>query len=150
MDVSIYLKPSGRKYYISFSFAFVLLSAMLFFTAPLFPFNIYLVIFVLFVLDCIIIGSIFLYFQSRYIHIENDIITVKEGLIMSKIAVIPFNKVSEVTTQYTLMDKLLRVGTIMLDTAGTPKVEVSFSNIPCESITAFIGVFKRYKKIDKK
>lgn len=146
MLTSIYLKPSGRRYYISFFLAFALLSIILFLASPMLKFNVYQLIFALLVLNFFASGIAFLYFQHHYIHVEDEIITVKEGLLMSKMVVIPFDKINEIKTEYSMSDRILGVGTIMLDTAGTGAVEVIFPDVPRESINAFIALFRQYKE----
>lgn len=146
MLTSIYLKPSGRRYYISFFLAFVILSIIIFLASPLLKFNVYQLILALLALNFLASGIAFLHFQHHYIHVEDEIITVKEGLLMSKMVVIPFDKINEIKTEYGMSDRILGVGTIMLDTAGTGAVEVIFSNVPRESINAFIALFRQYKE----
>ncbi len=143
---SIYLKSSGRRYYVTFFIAFLILSAILLAISPFIPFNVYQLVFALLVLNFAASGAAFLYFQNRYIHVEDEVLTVRQGVLTSKMSVIPFNKIDEIKTQYTLFDRVLGIGTIMIDTAGTSGVEVVFSNVPQESINAFLGLFRQYRQ----
>ncbi len=146
MSSSIYLKPSGRVYYASFFIAFLLLSGLLMLAAPFVKFNVYQAMFALLVLNFIASGLAFLYFQQSYIHVEDEIVTVKEGVVLSKMVVIPFNKIDGIKTQYSLIDLLFGLGTIMIDTAGTGAIEVIFSNVPKESIDSFVAMFRNYRQ----
>ncbi len=143
----IYLKPSGRRYYLLFFLAFATISAVLLFATPLFPFNVYQAVFALLVLASIASGVAFLYFQRQYIYVEDEMITVREGIFTSRAMMIPFSNVVEIKTQYTLVDSILGVGTVMIDTAGTAGVEVVFSNIPRQSIINFLSLFRHYKQL---
>lgn len=143
---SIYLKPSGRIYYASFVLLFILISTLLNAASAFLAFNIYQVMFILLALASFASLIAFLYFQHKYIHVEDEIITVREGIITSKISVIPFNKINEIKTQFSFFDRLLGVGTIMIDTAGTSAVEVVFKNVPKESISAFLGLFRQHRE----
>lgn len=142
---SIYLKPSGKIYYVSLFLSFLVLSAIVFLVSPAIPINAPLVVMMLLAVYFIVVGAIMLYYQYAYIHVEDEMITVREGLITSKMFVIPFNKISEIGTKYALIDSLFGVGTVMIDTSGTSGVEIVFRNVPKEKINSFVSIFRRYK-----
>ncbi|MBU0586562.1 PH domain-containing protein [Candidatus Micrarchaeota archaeon] len=147
---SIFLKPSGRVYYISFSLAFFLISALLIWASPLLPFNPYQLVFILIILALVASLAIFFYFQYQYIHLEEDTVTIRQGFLNSRISIIPIKKVIEVRSDYSLVDRLLQMGTLYLDTAGTANLEITFRFVPRENIHTFLGAFKRYQdEIDK-
>ncbi|VVB98372.1 Bacterial PH domain protein [uncultured archaeon] len=144
----IYLKPSGRPYYVSLFAAFLALSALLYLVAPLVPqVNVYALMFGLLVLYFAASGVVFLYFQQVYMHVEDETITVKRGIVTSNVSVIPFNKITEVSTRYTLADKLLGLGSVTLEMMGPEEDDVTFKNVPKESITSFLALFKRSREI---
>lgn len=145
MTNSVYLKPSGRRYYMLIFLAFAALSIALGGLGAFLQFSPWQAIFGLLVLMLAAWGVAFLYFQQQYIHAEDGIITVRRGIITSKMTVIPFNKISEVGTEYGLADRLLGVGKIIIDTAGTDKEEVVFRDIPAQSISTFLALFRQYK-----
>lgn len=156
MKNSIYLKPSGRIYYILGFVVYFILTGIILSFSQFFPpyINPYQIILGLLILNFIFLGAVFLYFQHRYIHVEDEIITVREGgLFTNKMTIIPFNKIVEIKTQHELHEKFVGVETIMIDIAGRGVMEVVFKNVPQESVSSFISFFKRYKeskKIDAK
>ncbi len=149
MGNSIYLKPSGRFYYAAFFIAFLAVSLALYALAGVLPFNAYQAMFELLVLYFVLSGGAFLYFQQQYVHAEDEMLTVKEGVVTSRMVVIPFNKISEVKTQYGLWDTILGVGTVVIDTAGNSGVQVVFSHVPRDSIIAFLAMFRNYRGPDE-
>lgn len=148
---SIYLKPSGRFYYIAFFVAFAVLSLILYTISSFIQlqFNIWQAIFMLLLMYFVALGGAFLYFQQSYIHVEDDIMTVREGILFSKVMVIPFSKIKEIKTQYTFIDRLLGVGTVAIDIAETPGMEIVFSHVPKESINSFLSMFRQHKENGK-
>lgn len=146
MNTSLYLKQSGRFYYLSFFIVFIIISIILYVFASSFSFDIYQIIFGLFILYFVVACFAFLYFQNFYIYIESEIIIVKEGLIIHKMIAIPFDKINEITIKYTFADKILGIGTIIIDTTGTDAVEIIFPNVLIEKIHLFINIFKQWEQ----
>lgn len=132
-------------YYIGLFLAFLLLSTILFLLQQFLPFSAPLASLLLLLLTLLGLALTFFYFQFYYIHVEDDIITVREGLVTSKMLVIPFNKITEIETNRTLLESLFGIGTIKINTSGTSGVEIVFKNVPKENIDTFIGIFRRYK-----
>ncbi len=144
---AIFLKPSGRAYYLAFFALFMLFSLLLVFVSNYFAlaFNIYQVIVGLMVVYFIASSAIFLYYQCQYIHVEENFITVRQGVISSKVSVVPMSKIVEVAASYSILDRILGIGTIKVDTSGTNTVEIIFRFVPKESIHTFISIFKTKK-----
>lgn len=143
-DISIYLKPSGRPYYISFFVLFLALCALLYLIGTFVPqVNVYIIMFGLLILYFIASGIAFLYFQQIYMHVEDDTVSVKMGILTSKFSLIPFGKITEVSTQYGIVDRILGLGSVTIEMMGGEADDITFKNIPKDSISAFMGVFKR-------
>lgn len=143
---TLYLKPSGRFYYWGLVILFIILSTFLVLLAPYLPFNIYKVMFIIGVLFFIIGLLVMIYFQHHHIYVENNLITVKEGILLTKYNIIPFEKITDVKFTYSFIDKLLGVGTIMINTSGTSNYEVVMKYIPKEKLTQFKIIMNNFRK----
>ncbi len=147
MDTSLYIQPSARPYCVSFFILFLLLSGLMYVVGQYAPsFNPYLFILAFFALYLIISGAAFLYFKQFYMHIEEDVVTVKQGIITSKVSVIPFNKITEVSTQFTIVDRILGLGTVTLELMGAEQDDIVFAGVPADRIAAFVAVFRRSRE----
>ncbi|MDD5337630.1 MAG: PH domain-containing protein [Candidatus ainarchaeum sp.] len=144
-----YIRPSGKIYYFLFASAFAVLCALTLLLSAVMEFSPYLIMAVLVAMLAIACAATYTYFQYFYIHVEDEIITVREGAVSSKMVVIPFNKISGVESRRGPLDSIFGLGTLMIDTSGSAGVEVEFRNTPQESISIFMDIFRKYKDGEK-
>ncbi|MFA5076854.1 MAG: PH domain-containing protein [Candidatus Micrarchaeia archaeon] len=141
----IYIKPSGKAYYFFFSAAFAVLCALAFLLSGQLQFDPLLPAAALAASLAIACAITYSYFQYFYIHVEDEIVTVREGAVSSKMVVIPFSKISGVESRRNPLDSLFGLGTLVIDTIGSAGVEVEFRNVPQESVDSFMDIFRRHK-----
>lgn len=65
-----------------------------------------------------------LYFRNYRFHIDNQQFVLKKGYLNRKILTIPLNRIQNVKTSQTLLQQLLNVMSLEIDTAGTAQKEL--------------------------
>ncbi|MEM4366656.1 MAG: PH domain-containing protein [Candidatus Anstonellales archaeon] len=64
-----------------------------------------------------------IYYRRFEVHIEKDKIIVKKGIVLRKNIMIPFDKIQDVTIEKNIVEHLLGIGIVKIETAGTNPLE---------------------------
>jgi putative membrane protein len=148
----LFLKPSGRLYYLAIATTFIIASIFLFvlYYMKVFSFCDFAKLeFFSLIISIIIFIIAVLYFQTAYMKIEGDTITVRKGILIRKTTLIPLHRIDNIKTSSSIFDLILGLQTIMIDTSGTDQIEVIMPYIPKEKVIEFLAYFKRWKKEGK-
>ncbi len=145
----LFLKPSGRKYYLLIAGAFLLLSAGLFYGLYdrwLSAQDFAKLEFFLLITTLLAFLLTMFYFQTAYIKVENESVLVRRGILIRTSMMIPFNKIDNIQTKATLLDAVLGLQTIMIDTSGTDEIELTMDNLPSAKVKEFLDYYKEWKR----
>ncbi len=145
----LFLKPSGRLYYLAIALTFIIASIFLFvlhYLKVLSVCDLAKLEFLFLIISFIIFILAVLYFQTAYMKIEEDTVTVRKGVLIRKTTLIPFRRIDNIKTSSSIFDMLLGLQTIMIDTSGTDQIEVVMPYIPRERVAEFLAYFKRWRE----
>jgi putative membrane protein len=84
--------------------------------------------------------------HSKSIEIGEDSLIIKTGILSTKTTVIPYWTITDVDIEQNIVDKILGLGTLSVDTAGTSNVEVVMKNLSYADLKELIEVFKKKMK----
>jgi putative membrane protein len=96
---------------------------VLVFQNEIFKNNLTILIFVLLFLALLVVHTI-LYFLHFYFYLENDEFILKKGYLRKQTLSIPIERIQSVNTKQNLIQQLLNVVTLEIDTAGTAGKEL--------------------------
>ncbi len=68
--------------------------------------------------------------RIQYIEVKDEGITVHKGLLNKKVMYIPYGRITNLRISRGIFERLFKLGSVEIDTAGTSLVEVVMGNIP--------------------
>jgi putative membrane protein len=95
----------------------------------------------------ILIHSI-LYYLNFYFYIENEEFVLKKGYLQKKVLSIPLERIQSVNTKQNVLQQILRVTAVEIDTAGTAAKELKIHALEMNYSDALANEISRKKKIN--
>jgi uncharacterized membrane protein YdbT with pleckstrin-like domain len=84
--------------------------------------------------------------KFKSISVCDDALTVRTGVITSKTTLIPYGTITDVNVKQNIFSKLLGLGLLDINTAGTTQVEVTMADLKCSDLTELLGIIKSKSK----
>jgi|GEM_PF-3133546 len=92
--------------------------------------SITIIIFYMFLmLSIIFLARVEFKIWSKIYALTNKRVIISEGIFSEKFESTTYDKITDMGFTQSFMDKILNIGTISIDTAGTDQIEITFENV---------------------
>ena len=81
--------------------------------------------------------------KIQYIEVDSEGITMHIGLFNKKTTYVPYERVTNVGVHRTLLERIFKLGSLQVDTAGTNKAEINMRNIPSKYLDRIVKSTQR-------
>ncbi|MBN2478421.1 PH domain-containing protein [Candidatus Micrarchaeota archaeon] len=96
----------------------------------------------------VLLGAVaFVVHYFKEIEVEEDHMAVRTGVINSSHVWINYSNVTNVTVRKNLLERIMGVGTLEVDTSGTNKVEVIMSDLNSKDLEDVMKLLKEKSKV---
>ncbi len=94
----------------------------------------------------LIAANTVLYFMNFYFYISNNELIVEKGFLKKSKITIPLDKIQTINTKQNIMQQLLKVVTLEIDTAGSSKKEARFISLTKETANNLQSHLSKFAK----
>ena len=108
----------------------------------------YLLIAGIIILIILIIHSV-LYYLNFYFYIENGEFILKKGYLQKKQLSIPLDRIQNINSKQNVLQQILKVSAIEIDTAGTVSKELKIHALDASSANVLSDIIVQHKKSDE-
>lgn len=81
--------------------------------------------------------------KIQYIEVDSEGITMHMGLFNKKTTYVPYERVTNVSVHRSFLERIFRLGSLQVDTAGTNQAEISMHNIPSNFLERIVKATQR-------
>jgi len=122
--MTVIAKPSAKLYHIQIGLAAIVLIAILIITGGFLGNTMIILIGIIIFLALIATVVSTITIKVRTVEIGEYAVTVKTGLLNTRTIMIPYERMTNVNIKRGIFDRLMGMGTLEIDTAGTAQTEV--------------------------
>ena len=84
----------------------------------------------------------YIYERFNEIDVSDTSVAIKKGVLSVRSIVVPYSKITDMNIKRSFLDRILRVGLLEINTAGSEKMEVVFPNVRKEDLLYITKVFR--------
>ncbi len=106
-----------------------------------FPLEIVLAIIAVFSIASIVVS--FIKAKIQYIEVDSEGVTMHSGLFNKKTTYVPYERITNIHTHKSLLERIFGLGGLQVDTAGTNKVEINMGNIPSKYLGKLVRAVQK-------
>lgn len=100
------------------------------------------------ILAALVLGYSVLYYRNFLFHIDykNEEFVLQKGVISTQNIAIPFDKIQQVYFKRSILERIINIYRVVIDTAGSKQEEVSITAISKEDADLLASILTRVKK----
>jgi len=132
VETEFVVRCSGRMEYVTAIIAALVLAYIVFTLHNWIAFPLDTALIMLGALAAVSIVISFVKAKIQYIDVDSEGVTMHIGLLNKKTTYVPYERVTNVHINRSLLERVFMLGTLQIDTAGTNMVEISMRNIPSQ------------------
>lgn len=132
VETEFVVRCSGRMEYATAVIAALVLAYVVFTLHNWIAFPLDTVLVVLGGIAALSIAVSFVKAKIQYIDVDSEGITMHAGLLNKKTIYVPYERVTNIHINRSLLERIFMLGTLQIDTAGTNVTEINMRNIPSQ------------------
>lgn len=138
--------PDYKKEHLAIAIAAVLLSIIAVLAFPYLGVSIDAVILIgIWAIAILAMGAVAANKKFINVEIEDDHVTLTRGIFSTKSVMINYNSITDIHVTRDFLDRILHLGSIEINTAGTTSMELRVSGLPNTHIDDLLNKAKRKK-----
>ncbi|MBU1166028.1 PH domain-containing protein [Candidatus Micrarchaeota archaeon] len=103
---------------------------------------------IIWIISLIYIATIFIMSRFYSITLDEKSVTYKRGIFWTKEIMLPYHRITEATYIQGIVQRILRVGTLIVDTAGGSHMAIHVEDIKSSDLKMIIGEIKTKSHAD--
>lgn len=107
--------------------------------------QLYLIWFAIAFLFLLIVANTVMYFMNFYFYIKESELIIEKGFFKKVKIIIPLDKIQSINTKQSILQQLLKVVSLEIDTAGSSQKEAKFISLNRETAERLQGLLSEYK-----
>ena len=132
VETEFVVRCSGRMEYATTVIAALVLAYIVFTLHNWIAFPLDTVLLVVGGIVAISIAVSFVKAKIQYIDVDSEGVTMHAGLLNKKTVYVPYERVTNIHINRSLLERIFMLGTLQIDTAGTNVKEINMRNIPSQ------------------
>ncbi|MFA5049952.1 MAG: PH domain-containing protein [Candidatus Micrarchaeia archaeon] len=137
------IRPSPKIYYAQLVLILIILIFIIFIIEKIFDINLILWIAGILMIGIIAGISIRIILKYQYVCIKDNMIIKTVGILNIKKVNVSINKIANINTNRSIFERIFKLGTIEIDTAGTNNVEIRLGNLPEKEMAEFLEIVRK-------